>query len=499
MILRKRIKAEYINPFDFGEEKFDVIVGNPPYMATEHIKRFTPLELPIYKEFFDSSYMQFDKYFLFIERGFNLLNSNGVLGYIIPSKFAKVGAGKKLRGLLSDKKAVEKIISFGANQIFKDKTTYTCILILKKTDQNSLLYHEVEKLENWKAKNYTVNYDGVEFSSLNEETWILMPNQLKSLFYDISSQSIELGSLIGSENIFNGIQTSKNDIYIHTLTREDDNYLFFNLDESEWKIEKELTRPYFQTSRGVDNLNTYRKLKPNSFVIYPYKNENGNINFVDIQALQRDYPETFSFLDTYKSRLEGRDIKPVPETENEWYRFGRHQSLDKCDVHAKIVVGVLSQGDKYAIDTNHTFISSGGTAGYCMITMPERTPYSIYYIQALLNSKYSEWFASLYGEVFRGGFIARGTKVLKKLPIRKIDFENIDEKTLHDDIALLQQELIQLQESIDNTQNNNRRLFPLQRQFSMKKREMDLLLKRLYNLGEEDSLIPKINESYGAD
>ena len=86
-----------------------------------------------------------------------------------------------------------------------------------------------------------------------------------------------------------------------------------------------------------------------------------------------------------------------------------------------------------------------------MITMPERTPYSIYYIQALLNSKYSEWFASLYGEVFRGGFIARGTKVLKKLPIRKIDFENIDEKTLHDDIALLQQELIQLQESIDNT------------------------------------------------
>ena len=63
-------------------------------MATEHIKRFTPLELPIYKNFFDSSYMQFDKYFLFIERGFNLINSNGVLGYIIPSKFAKVGAGK---------------------------------------------------------------------------------------------------------------------------------------------------------------------------------------------------------------------------------------------------------------------------------------------------------------------------------------------------------------------------------------------------------------------
>ena len=70
---------------------------------------------------------------------------------------------------------------------------------------------------------------------------------------------------------------------------------------------------------------------------------------------------------------------------------------------------------------------------------------------------------------------------------------------MHDDIAFLQQELIQLQENIDNAQNNNRRLIPLQRQFLQKKIDMDVLLKRLYNLGEEDNLIPKINESYGTD
>ncbi len=162
-------------------------------------------------------------------------------------------------------------------------------------------------------------------------------------------------------------------------------------------------------------------------------------------------------------------------------------------------MGVLSQGDKYAIDTNHTFISSGGTAGYCMITLPENSPYSIYYMQALLNSKYGEWFASLYGEVFRGGFIARGTKVLKKLPIKRIDFENEQDKALHDQIALLQYDLIQLQENIDSSQNNNRRLIPLQRQFIQKKSELDELLKQLYNLGEDDNLIPKINERYGTD
>lgn len=59
---QKQIKKNQveINPFNFGKIRFDVIVGNPPYMATEHMKEFTPLELPIYKSKFDSSCKQFD-------------------------------------------------------------------------------------------------------------------------------------------------------------------------------------------------------------------------------------------------------------------------------------------------------------------------------------------------------------------------------------------------------------------------------------------------------
>ncbi len=60
------------------------------------------------------------------------------------------------------------------------------------------------------------------------------------------------------------------------------------------------------------------------------------------------------------------------------------------------------------------FISSGGTAGYSLINIPNDCLYSIYYIQAILSSKYSEWFVSLSGEVFEGGFIARGTKSKNK-------------------------------------------------------------------------------------
>jgi type I restriction-modification system DNA methylase subunit len=491
-----------INPYDFGETKFDVIVGNPPYMATEHMKQFTPLELPLYKRYYQSAYKQFDKYFLFIERGLDLLKPNGLFGYIVPSKFTKVGAGKKLREFLTSKKEVEQIISFGANQIFQDKTTYTCLLILKKTEQEHLNYLEVQSLKDWKTRNILPhNYDSIEFEKLDDDGWVLVPRSLKPIFESIKTQSETLESLIGSENIYNGIQTSANDIYIHTATSEDNRFYYFQKDGTDWKIEKELTRPYFKRSTGSDNLNTYRPFSPNAFVIYPYLKTDEGIQFVGIEQLESDYPNAYAYLNHYKEVLNNpkRDIKPIPETENEWYRYGRHQSLDKCDVPAKIIVGVLSQGNKYAIDYHRTLISSGGTAGYCMITLPEDFPYSIYYIQALLNSKYLEWFSALHGEVFRGGYIARGTKVLKKLPIRVIDFENVGEKKLHNKIAMLQKYLIRLQGQIDQKAGTQRELIPLKRQFDSKKTELDEALKSLFNLRENDSLIPLISELYAAN
>lgn len=491
-----------INPFDFREAKFDVIVGNPPYMATEHIKQFTPLELPLYKKHYSSSYKQFDKYFLFIERGLKLLKPKGYFGYIVPSKFTKVGAGKKLRELLVSNKSVEQIISFGANQVFHDKTTYTCLLILKNDKQKELNYLEVDSLKNWKIRKINdEHFDSVTFDELEKNDWILVPSNLKPVFNAINKQSETLGKLIGSDNIYNGIQTSANNIYIHSKIREDEEYIYFFKDDIDWKVEKILTRPYYKTSSGDDNLNTYRPFSPNTFVIYPYLKTEEEIQFVEIDTLRINYPNLFAFLNHYKSELDNstRDIKPTPETENEWYRFGRHQSLDKCDVPAKIIVGVLAQGNKYAIDYYGTLISSGGTAGYCMVTLPEDFDYSIYYIQALLNSKYLEWFSALIGEVFRGGYIARGTKVLKKLPIRIIDFENEKEKIMHNEIASIQKCLIGIQGEIDESKENNRKLIPLQRQFDRKKDKLNQMLNTLFNLGESDSHIPLISKLYATN
>ncbi len=493
-------KEEIINPFDFGKVKFDVIIGNPPYMSTEDIKNITPLELPIYKKSFSTAYKQFDKYYLFIERGIQLLNPDGYLGYIVPSKFTKVGAARELRKLLSENRIVNQIISFGANQIFTGKTTYTCLLIIQNKQLETTKYYEVRSYRNWIIRDYKMkDYDTINSNSLTSDTWVLIPSYLREVHDRILEQTKTLEEIIGKENINNGIQTSANRIYIHVPDKEDSKYFYFTVQGVQWKIEKALTKAYYQTSSGVDNLNTYRPFRPNSFVIYPYKKVKGKIEFIKIYELEKRFPEAFKYLNHYKNILAKRDIKPAPETENEWYRYGRHQSLDKCDVPAKIIVGVLSQGNKYAIDYYSTLISSGGTAGYCMITLGYDCLYSIYYIQALLNSKYLEWFSALYGEVFRGGYIARGTKVLKQLPIRVIDFENKVDKELHDSISQIQRLLIDKQGEIDIINGNKRKLVILQRQFDALKKTQDNNLKQLFNLGEMDNSIPLISEIYGVD
>lgn len=492
-----------INPLKDLGVQFDVIIGNPPYMSTEDMKAFTPKELPIYKRKYISSHQQFDKYFLFIEKGFELLKPGGRLGYIVPSKFMKVASGQKLREYITTNGALESIVSFGANQLFKDKSTYTCIVVLGKTPKQSFSYVEVDDLLEWSAcapQEKMSNSSTISLSELNDEGWIMTPSHLSVVRMKVLENTVSLEDIVGPEGVSNGIQTSANKVYIHKPLYEDDKYMYFNYDSREWKIERELTRPYFKTASKQGALSSYRMLQPNSFVVYPYVRKRGRVELVDITTLEKFYPFAFQFLSANRHILSSpkRDIKPVPETPNEWYRYGRHQSLEKCDVGMKIVVGVLSQGDKYAVDMSRTVVSSGGTAGYCVITIPEGLQYSIYYLQAILNSKYTEWYASLVGEVFRGGYMARGTKTLKKLPIKIINFEDEEQKALHDAIAVTQQDLIHYQAEIDKYQSNPRKLVLAEREFAHSKRALNEYLKKLYNLSESDDIVPIIKKIYAS-
>ena len=497
-------QVEEINPFDFGERKFHYIIGNPPYMKTEDIKVFTPKEHKLYPKRYKSAYKQYDKYFLFVERAFKLLKEDGAMGYIVPSKFMKVGAGKELRNYISSNKSIKAITSFGAHQVFSDKSTYSCIIILQNKENDSFTYSEVDSLAKWKVRDLTsFSENKRNISRLGEETWVLCSDRLQSILNHISTQSLPLGEIVGDDYIFNGIQTSANKEYIFQPESEDRQYYYFKYNKQLYQIEKKITKPYFKTVSGVDSLNTYRTFKPNARVIFPYKRRtDGKLDVIQLSTIQRKFPYFYNYLRVIKSELDrpDRDIKPAPTTANEWHRFGRHQSLEACEIAEKIIVGVLAQENKYAVDTNGTLVSSGGTAGYCLVSIPADSQYSIYYIQAILGSIQGEWLASLYGEIFRGGFIARGTKVLKQIPVRTIDFNNLADVTAHKEIVERQKSLISLGDRIAANGNNARKATPLKRKFELLKKEQQQAINNLYGMTEEEvSLIPKIKELYAAD
>ena len=491
--------VEAINTYDFGDLKFNVVIGNPPYMSSEDMKNLTPLEYPLYPSKYDSAYKQYDKYFLFIERGLQLLKDDGGIGYIIPSKFMKVGAALKLRDLISRNHYLSELASFGANQVFDGKTTYTCLLILSKQDNYNFKYEEISNISRWRGRTELNVVTERQAESISSDTWALFPEEFDSLFDKIHRDGYTLSNAVGSDNIFNGIQTSANKTYIFQPLEETETTYSFQRDDTIWNIEKNLTKPYFKTVNDY-GLSSYNSFRPNARVIFPYfKDENGKLQVIPLKELASNYPLGYSYIIAHKHELnrKNRDIKPVPENDNEWHRYGRHQSLEACELPCKLIVGVLSQGEKYAVDVHGTLVSSGGTAGYCIISLPEESPYSIYYLQALLTSRPLEWISSLYGEIFRGGFIARGTKVLKQLPFRTIDFDNHDDKKLHDDISALQQELISIGDRIVKVRNNNRVLTPLKRNFSNKKKEMKRLIQKLFCLTEEEYYqIPKISDIY---
>lgn len=494
---------EKVNPFDFNERRFNLIIGNPPYMKTEDMKNINKKEFPIYKKLYHSAYKQYDKYFLFIERGLSLLKDDGMLAFIVPNKFMKVDAGTNLRSMISEGKELTDLTSFGANLVFSDKSTYTCLLVLSKTPQDSFLYTEVKDLGGWIANNPTAFSSGIKDSTtIGEDVWILYPNSLESVYQRITDNTISLSSIVGEDNIFNGIQTSAVKTYVITPIALDDHYVYFQHDGVDYKVERKFTRPFFKTSRGDDALNAYHTFKSNSVLIYPYvKKRNGSIDIAPLQYLEREAPCLYAYLMDNKRVLAApsRDILPKSTNENLWHRYGREQSLDMGSVRTKLIVGVLSKGNKYSVDTNGVFLASGGTAGYCAIGIPRNCPYSPYYLQAVLTSKYDEWIASLLGEIFRGGFIARGTKALKRMPIKIINFENAQEKELHDTIAAQQRKLIRLGDKISALANDKRRLTVAKRAFDVAKRQQDDNLKTLFRLTDElDRQVLLISEMYAA-
>lgn len=124
----------------YKDIKFDIIIGNPPYLSLE--KGFLKETIDLYKKEFKSIYKVYDIFGIFIEKSIKFLNKDGQLSFIVPSTLFTNDSFEKLRTLML-KYNIEYCINLG-DGVFENAVVPSCIFKLtnNKNQKNINLVHD---------------------------------------------------------------------------------------------------------------------------------------------------------------------------------------------------------------------------------------------------------------------------------------------------------------------------------------------------------------------
>lgn len=118
---------------------FDVVIGNPPYIDSEAMVKFYPLEREYYSNNFPMAKGNWDIYIPFFNLALMLLKAEGYFSYISPDKWLNKDFGIELRRQLLYN--FYKIIKVGRN-VF-DSATIDSILTFVSKKENALISFQI--------------------------------------------------------------------------------------------------------------------------------------------------------------------------------------------------------------------------------------------------------------------------------------------------------------------------------------------------------------------
>lgn len=361
---------------DFGE-KFDFIIGNPPYVR---IQNLNDRREQLQKSYVTASSGSIDLYFCFFEQALRLLNKNGKIAFITPNSHFHSAAGKNLRNLTLPH--ITKIVNFDHFQVFKDVTAYTAITFLQNEPAIEFLY-----VENFKNNFQDLEYKKILTRHMRSERWGFFDDKYLDKIIKLNKKYSTLQEVA---DIHYGIATLKDDIYIFSPKKNDKNYFYFG----DFKIEKDLCVPIIKAS-------TYKGEPQNLLLIFPYKNE----KIISKHIFQKNYPEAYKYLLKQRDILEMRD-KGGGKNYEEFYAFGRNQGL-KTSFGQKIITSTMNPAPRfYVIEDEKTSFY----AGYCI---KPKNNVNLYKLCEALNSNFMKDHINSVSKSYRGGYKSYAKSFLK--------------------------------------------------------------------------------------
>lgn len=415
-----------VNPFDWSTEfptemgrgGFDVIVANPPYIRIQNMTAYSPEEVAYYQSptspYTTALQDNFDKYALFIERALTLLRPDGRLGVIVPHKFMTIQAGRALRRLITASQLLEDVVHFGVKPVFGHNiANYTCILVLDRRGQDAVRVEHVGLLEAWRYGEPGAVMD-IPAATLGEDAWQFADTETRAIFDRI--RTVFPHRLCQLAEIFVGVQTSADPIYIFRAAEEDVDIVTLRWNGRDWPIERGILHPCLHDVP----LFAYARPQQNAWMIFPYEIIAGRTRraarLIQPSEMAHRFPGCLAYLKARRAELNQRQVTGGPAGERQFYQFGRSQSLAKFDT-PKIILPILSVEARYAYDDSNIMVTGGGNGPYYMIRPCAGSAVTNLYLLAVLNHPLSEAFVRTNTSTFRGGYYSHGKQFIENLPI----------------------------------------------------------------------------------
>ncbi len=481
-------KSEFPEILDGSNPGFDAVIGNPPYIRIQTLQEFQPVSTEFIKrKYISASSGSIDIYAIFLEKSFQLLNKSGISGYILPHKFFQADFGKNIREIISDKKAITKIINFGANQIFENALTYTCLFFMTRKSQNYFLYKYYQPEKDISQSIEQIKFSEIPVSELEKNKWAFHDKETSQILSKLDNMPIKLGDI--TRKIFQGLATSADKIYVlrkTDSTREDDKIikLFSQSLNREVEIERDFVKPFLMGK----NVKRYAEPVNKSYVVFPYIIEGSKPELMSRKYIMNICPLAWQYLTENKTGLEERERGKMKG--DNFYAYIYPKNLKEFEA-VKISTPEIANSCQMTIDTQGNLYHT--TKVYSFIFQKERQENQLYFL-GILNSKLLWFFLKSTGYILQGGYFTFKTQYLKPFPICEIDFNNSEDKDQHDKMVELVAQMLKLKKQLAET-NTSHDKTAIQRQIDVADHQIDQLVYKLYDLTENEiKTVEEIND-----
>ena len=484
-------EIQRVNPFDwqrafpviFAAGGFDAVIGNPPYIRIQSIREWAPNDVDHYKKIYPSaSTGNFDIYVIFVEKGISLLNEHGLLGYILPHKFFQASFAAPIREIISQGNHLRKVVHFGAEQVFSNATTYTCLLFLSAQSNDNFEFTSIKSLEAIESVLTAVDtgepnpdYQSAPLPApaFGGKEWHFSANSAHIVLEKLRQQPLTLGDI--TKKIFVGLQTSADKIYVlEKIEEREETVLCYSKSlQREVEIERGLLKPFLM---GKD-VHRYEKPVAKNYVIFPYLINNPPAQLMSQSFIKHNYPAGWKYLVQNRKELGARERGKM--VGDQFYAYIYPKNLIDF-AQPKIMTPEISLGTNMTIDQSGDFYHT--TKVYSFVFDPTRREAPEYWL-GILNSQVLWFFIKNTGYTLRGGYFTFKTNYLSPFPVPVIDFKDRSSVEKHDFLVALVKNMLAEKAKILKTPQekveSQRILFNLEEQ-------IDATVLGLFTVNKED-------------